>query len=85
MIFGVLSRVGARVRIAASGVIRNLDTEVGAITDDMLANPEEFVRIAKKVTKDQLPTDVQDVLWAYFTRVGVYNDCLLYTSPSPRD
>ena len=74
MIFGVLSRVGARVRIAASGVIRNLDTEVGAITDDMLANPEEFVRIAKKVTKDQLPTDVQDVLWAYFTRVGVYNE-----------
>ena len=74
MIFGVLSRVGARVRIAASGVIRSLDTEVGAITDDMLANPEEFVRIAKKVTKDQLPTDVQDVLWAYFTRVGVYNE-----------
>ena len=74
MIFGVLSRVGARVRIAASGVIRSLDTEVGAITDDMLANPEEFVRIAKKVTKDQLPTDVQDVLWSYLTRVGVYNE-----------
>jgi len=40
----------------------------------MLANPEEFVRIANKVTKDQLPTDVQDLLWSYFTRVGIYSE-----------
>lgn len=74
MIFGVLDRVGARIRIAASGVIRNLDTEVAAITDDMLSNPEEFIRVANKVTKDQLPMEVQDLLWTYFVRVGIYNE-----------
>ena len=74
MVFGVLDRVGARIRTGVGGVIRSLDTEIAQITDEMLSNPEEFIRIANKVTREQLPTDVQDILWSYMVRVGIYNE-----------
>ena len=48
------------------------------------SNGQEFVRLAKKETG----IDIKIITWEEEARLaleGVYWNCLLYTSPSPRD
>lgn len=68
-IFGVLNRWGARVRSGITGVLNKLDTDFAMITDNILSNPDEFVRIANRIANNAEPSTFRkEVLLPWFTR-----------------
>lgn len=75
---GVLSRAGARIRAGGAGVIAKAfnPKAVAAVTDVMFAYPDEFLRVAKKVTiKDnKVSTAGMEALKTFALRAGIYNE-----------
>jgi len=57
MTLGVLSRLGARVRAGATGVIMSkVDPQATAqVLDKLMADPDYFVEVAKRVTNKTVP------------------------------
>lgn len=76
--FGVLSRLGARVRATATNIINRLSPDEAAfrILDAVYADPDEFVRIAERVQKAdrRLNPDTRDAIFTFLTRAGIYNE-----------
>jgi len=79
-LFGVLSRTGARIRAGSTTLINKLSPdEAGArILDTVLANPEEFTRIARRVVQAQArrerDPDIRDALYSFLVRGGIYSN-----------
>ena len=68
-IFGVLNRIGARVRSGMTGVLATVDNEIGMITDAVLSNPDEFIRVANRIAEGVEPaTFRKEILLPYLTR-----------------
>jgi hypothetical protein len=75
---GVLSRLGARVRAAGTGLITNAVNKNGVarVTDVMFADPDAFLEVARRVTEQdgQVSTAAAEILKTYALRVGIYNE-----------
>ena len=68
-IFGVLNRIGARVRSGVTGVLAQVDNEIGMITDAVLSDPDEFIRVANRLAEGAEPaTFRKEILLPYLTR-----------------
>ena len=68
-IFGVLNRIGARVRSGVTGILNSVDDEIGAITDAVLSDPDEFIRIANRIAESAEPaTFRKEIMLPYLTR-----------------
>jgi hypothetical protein len=78
MTLGVLSRLGARVRAFSSGVIMsNIDPVATAqVLDKLMADPDYFIRVAKKVTKEDGAVDPDGamLLRQWLIRSGIYSE-----------
>lgn len=77
--FGALSRIGARVRSGASGIVNEaLDGANSArIAEELLSNPQRFVEIARKVIPkegDSLTQEQLDLFYAWAVRSQIYNE-----------
>ena len=75
---GVLSRLGARVRAAGTGLITNAINKKGVaqVTDIMFADPDLFLEVARKVVdKDgNVSSTAAEIMKTYALRVGIYNE-----------
>ena len=75
---GVLSRLGARVRAAGTGLITNAINPKGVaqVTDIMFADPDAFLKVARTVIdKDgKFSSTASEILITYGLRVGIYNE-----------
>jgi hypothetical protein len=75
---GVLSRAGARVRAAGTGLITQTfdKRRVAAVTDLMFADPDLFLEVARKVVdKDgNVSSTAAEIMKTYALRVGIYNE-----------
>lgn len=75
---GVLSRLGARVRAAGTGLITNAVNKNGVarVTDVMFADPDAFLEVARRVTEQdgKVSTAAAEILKTYALRVGIYNE-----------
>ena len=78
MTLGVLSRLGARVRAGASGVIMSKIDPVATaqVLDKLMANPDYFVEVAKRVTKEDGAVDPDGamLLRQWLIRSGIYSE-----------
>jgi hypothetical protein len=69
-IFGVLNRIGARVRSGVTGVLGSLDSEIGQITDAVLADPDYFLEVANRIALNAEPSTLRkEVILPYLTRM----------------
>ncbi|MAJ23834.1 MAG: hypothetical protein CMI75_08680, partial [Candidatus Pelagibacter sp.] len=69
-IFGVLNRIGARVRSGVTGVLGSIDSEIGQITDAVLADPDYFVEVANRIASNAEPSTLRkEVILPYLTRM----------------
>ena len=69
-IFGVLNRIGARVRSGVTGVLGSLDSEIGQITDAVLSDPDYFLEVATRIANNAEPTTLRtEVILPYLTRM----------------
>lgn len=69
-IFGVLNRIGARVRSGVTGVLGSVDSEIGQITDAVLADPDYFVEVANRIASNAEPSTLRkEVILPYLTRM----------------
>lgn len=75
---GVLSRAGARVRAAGTGFITQAfdKRRLAAVTDLMFADPDTFLEVARKITKEDgtITSTAAEALKTYGFRVGIYNE-----------
>ena len=78
MTLGVLSRLGARVRSTASGVImRNVDPKMSMqVMDQMMSDPDYFIEVASRVTKADGSVDPAgaEMLRKWLIRSGIYSE-----------
>ena len=78
MTLGVLSRLGARVRAGATGVIMSkidpIDT--ARVLDKLMADPDYFVEVAKRVTTQDGAVDPDGamLLRQWLLRSGIYSE-----------
>lgn len=74
---GPLTRLGARVRSGTGTIISRLapDQAAAKTLDMILANPEEFTRIADEVLKDpKIPPGTYQRMFGLLIRAGIYNE-----------
>lgn len=78
MTLGVLSRLGARVRAGATGVIMSkIDPKATAqVLDKLMADPDYFVEVAKRVTSQDGAVDPDGamLLRQWLIRSGIYSE-----------
>lgn len=78
MTLGVLSRLGARVRAGASGVIMSKVDPVATaqVLDKLMADPDYFVEVAKRVTTQDgaVNPDGAMLLRQWLIRSGIYSE-----------
>jgi translation initiation factor 2 beta subunit (eIF-2beta)/eIF-5 len=78
MTLGVLSRLGARVRAGATGVIMSkIDPQATAqVLDKLMADPDYFVEVAKRVTTQDGAVDPDGamLLRQWLIRSGIYSE-----------
>ena len=78
MTLGVLSRLGARVRAGATGVIMSkVDPQATAqVLDKLMADPDYFVEVAKRVTTQDgaVNPDGAMLLRQWLIRSGIYSE-----------
>ena len=78
MTFGVLSRVGARVRSAATGYLSNaVDPEMSArLLDGLLADPDYFVEVAERVVRadGNVNREAAELLRQWLVRSAIYTE-----------
>ena len=72
---GPLTRPGARITAFSGSIIRNLDSDevLKKLTEDILANPAEFKRLADK-NIDWFSADVKETIWRAAVRSTLYSD-----------
>jgi translation initiation factor 2 beta subunit (eIF-2beta)/eIF-5 len=78
MTMGVLSRAGARIRAGASGIIMSKFDPIATaqVLDKLMADPDYFIRVAKKVTKEDGAVDPEGamLLRQWLIRSGIYSE-----------
>jgi hypothetical protein len=78
MTLGVLSRLGARVRAGATGVIMSKVDPIATaqVLDKLMADPDYFVEVAKRVTKQDGAVDPDGamLLRQWLIRSGIYSE-----------
>lgn len=76
MVFGVLNRVGARLRSASTTIINKVSPDEAGmrLLDAVMADKDYFLQIADRVIAKQTPMDpeIRDMLFSLLVRTGVY-------------
>ena len=77
--FGALSRVGARIRASATGIINDKVNPEGSVrlAEELLSRPDEFLEVARKVVPDPgtgMTEEQMDILYAWMVRSGIYSE-----------
>lgn len=77
-VFGVLNRLGARVRSGTSRVLAKLDPkqESALLLEQLYSDPDLFLEIAEGIAKEGKPrlnSQTKELMWKMAIRTGIYN------------